>query len=194
MRFSIGNKKLGKDTAILNITPAHLCPSRQLGLCKLPAHGKGSCYAMKAERCYPSSLPFRLEQMWEWDHETAEEIAESVIELNNPNRRRRTPIKFVRLSEAGDFRTQQDVDKASKIAELLEPAGITMYGYTTRSDLDYTAIHKNLTMNGTGFQIHNEFRPVRTNTGTVTDCCPGDCRACGLCKSRGGRTIEVLWH
>ena len=37
-----GNSKIGKDTFILNITSATDCPTKKLGLCKIPK----LCYAL----------------------------------------------------------------------------------------------------------------------------------------------------
>lgn len=48
--FSLGNKKLGEDTLIANITSAEHCPSKELGLCKV----EQCCYAKKCERIYPN--------------------------------------------------------------------------------------------------------------------------------------------
>ena len=56
--LSFGNLKVGKDTAIFNMTPAFRCPSEELGLCSIAK----ICYAKKAERMYPQVTPYREKQ------------------------------------------------------------------------------------------------------------------------------------
>ena len=113
IEVSNGNLKIGKDTLIYNITPAKECESRKLGMCQIP----DKCYAMKAERLYKAVLPYRTRQMEYWDSHTALEIAgDFLFELN---RKRKTPIKYVRIGECGDFRNQDDVDKIFGVADIL---------------------------------------------------------------------------
>lgn len=54
--FSYGNRKLPKETLIVNITSAQNCPSDKLGFCK---HSK-ICYAKKCERIYKNYLEKNL--------------------------------------------------------------------------------------------------------------------------------------
>jgi hypothetical protein len=188
MKFSIGNTKLGKDTAILNITSATSCPSRSLGLCKL-AH---KCYAMKAERQYPACRPFRDRQSQDWDTQTPEEITEPIIKLKHK-------LKFVRISEAGDFKDQQDVEKLNRIALILNDHGIRVYGYTARKDLNFDNLHPNLVLNGTYFKIHNEFIPVPQIDNSMmqdpeAEICDGQCPTCDHCKERKGKKIYIKIH
>lgn len=48
--FSRGNKKLGENTLIANLTSAEHCPAKELGLCRVEHY----CYAKKCERIYPN--------------------------------------------------------------------------------------------------------------------------------------------
>jgi len=186
IKVSKGNHKLGTDTLILNITSAAGCPSRALGLCRIP----GKCYAMKAERMYPAVRPYRDEQTVLWAKYSAAELVKDLVEIIN---RTRKPIKYLRYSEAGDFRTQDDVDKMSKIAELLEPYGVRVYGYTARKDLDFSHTHSNMVVNGSGFMVHNMFTAVpQAATGDTQ--CPGNCRICDKCKQHNNLDIKVLYH
>jgi len=187
MEFSIGNHKLGKDTIILNMTSATDCPGRALGLCSMGA----KCYAMKAERQYPACLPFRRRQAEQWDRESVTEIFKSIALRA---RRVKTPIQYVRLSEAGDFRTQADVEKANRLAILLSAINIRMYGYTARKDLNFTNLHDNFVMNGTNFMIDNSFNPVPMITGKLDAVCDGDCPNCTLCKVKEHKNIEIKMH
>ena len=54
--FSYGNKKLPKETLIVNITSAQNCPSDKLVFCKLSK----ICYAKKCERIYKNYLEKNL--------------------------------------------------------------------------------------------------------------------------------------
>lgn len=112
---SVGNLKVGPDTIIMNITSATDCPSRRRGLCQVPS---GACYALRDERRYKKKdlegrttgpLRYRRMQTKVWDALSAEEIAEQIKDV--VKRRRKIPIKFLRMQEAGDFRDARDVDK-----------------------------------------------------------------------------------
>jgi hypothetical protein len=196
MRFSIGNTKIGKDTAILNITSATDCIAWKLGLCQLcgmkTKKGKQvKCYAKKAEIQYPSCLPFRREQNIAFDTESPESISADLRKITE-SKRRKIQVVYVRFSESGDFRTQDDVNKLSAIAEQLPNA--TVYGYTARKDLDYSNVADNVVVNGSNHKNgHNTFTAVKEYSPNAIKC-PGDCFGCNLCKVRGGRTIECLIH
>lgn len=183
LKVSKGNKKIGNDTLIINITSATDCPSKKLGLCKHP----GKCYAMKAERQYPACLPYRRSQTEVFDSMRVNDI---VAEFRRLIKASKTPVKYIRYSESGDFRSQQDVDKLSMIARHLHSDGVTMYGYTARRDLDFTKAW--MVVNGSGFMVHNEFKAVTDPQSGNT--CPGNCRDCNKCKVRSGQTIEVKYH
>lgn len=188
--FSIGNLKLGKDTIIFNITSAMECPSAKLGLCQVPA---GKCYALKAERMYPSARGHRAFQTQYWDSHTPEEIAEDIRKIIS--RKRKVKIKYFRLSESGDFRDQADVEKFFKIASLVPE--IKFYAYTARKDLDFSNAPDNCTINGTEFMAHNkihivpkkEFEKMKEEKKPFL--CKKDCRICALCKSKRG--IEIIF-
>jgi hypothetical protein len=181
MLLSNGNRKIGNDTLIFNMTPATNCPSKKLGLCKLPE----KCYAMKAERCYPQVLPYRKRQEWAWKDLTIKEFYSYVSDFIKPG------IKYFRFSESGDFRTQEDVDKMSELAELLKKDKVRVYGYTARSDLNYRNISNNIIVNGSGFMVSNSFTATLKPKGIV---CGGNCRVCKKCKSARGLKIQVKIH
>ena len=180
------NKKIGKDTVIMNMQSATDCTSKKMGLCKLCK----KCYAMKAERFYPKNLAYRRYQEQVWKSLSAERIAQYIVEFSH--RKKKHTIKYLRFSEAGDFTTQADVDKMSRIADLLKAYRIRVYGYTMRKDLDYSQVSKNMVISGSSFMIHNNFKAVpETKIKTV---CNGDCPNCKLCKVRGYKTIENRIH
>lgn len=188
MKISRGNRKLPKDTLILNITSATDCPSKALGLCKIPH----KCYAMKAERMYPACLPYRRAQAVYWDTHAAEAIAHDILQVVQHSRQE---TKYLRVSEAGDFKSQVDVDKLFAIATYLQPSGIVVYAYTARRDLNFTLAPDNCVLQGSGFMIHNSFTAVpKEEFATAKIKCPGDCGKCGLCKHKLYNEIYVKEH
>lgn len=193
-----GNRKLPRATAILNLCAATDCPSRRLGLCRVArdaearrAQGQAAhdCYALKAERgAYPAVLPYRRRQDTLTRLATGAEVAEAVASLRG--------VSALRVSEAGDFRTQADVDKLEEAARLLQVRGIVTYCYTARRDLDFSGCDA-LTVNGSGFVPNggggNTFAASEeVPSGALV--CPGDCRVCSLCTKRHGRTVYVHLH
>lgn len=185
--FSFGNIKVGKDTAIFNMNPAKLCPSAAMGLCSL----SDKCYAKKAERLYPHCLPYRVRQMEYWQSVNANDFVvyfKTVLQLNQ------NKIKFLRFSECGDFVSQSDVNKLSCIAEQLKDI-VKVYTYTARKDLDFSNVSDNLTINGSGFMVHNNFYVYRNESELIDKIiCPGSCLNCNLCKVSKNRNIAVKLH
>ena len=186
IKYSNGNKKIGKDTIIINMGSAKDCPSLKLGLCQLSDPNK--CYAMKPERMYPQTLPFRTEQAKIWKSKSAKQFTDDIKKIINS---KVIKIKYVRFNESGDFYSQDCVKKLSSIAAGLK--GIAkVYTYTARKDLNFSNLSDNLTLTGSGFMIHNEFKSVNNVTSRIN--CPGDCRTCHICKTRHNVKIEVLNH
>ena len=179
---SKGNKKIGKDTLIINITSATDCPSKKKGLCK----HCGKCYAMKAERIYPQVLPYRRKQTKIFDQLKVFEYSQDLREIIG---KRRIKTKYIRFSESGDFRNQKDVDKLFAIAKSLKDLNIVIYGYTARKDLNFDHRPANLVMNGSSFMIDNNFTPYEKGKA-----CKMNCRICNLCKTKGNKTINVKMH
>lgn len=194
MKFSKGNKKIGKDTIIFNITPAYLCPSDKLGLCNLSK----KCYAKKAEKQYHHVVPqHRKKQMHAWDTESVTKIYKDICKKVKNARIHK--INYIRFSEAGDFKSQSDIEKLKLICEMLLENECTkhliVYGYTNRSDLVFKDLPNNLIINGTNFMISNEFIPVERNTiDKYKNICVGDCRICNKCKKANKRKIYVAIH
>ncbi len=183
MEYQIGNKKIGRDTAIVNMTSATDCPSKKLGFCKHCA----DCYAMKSERQYPQVLPCHRRQDAQYHTETAGQIADGV---------QGRKLKHLRYSMCGDFRGQRDVQKMSRVADRMAKRGISVYGYTARRDLDFSNVSDNMTVNGSGFMVHNNFYIVEKRFSRKRDRyrCAGDCRTCKLCKVRRGINIAAKKH
>jgi hypothetical protein len=190
--IAIGNHKLPRSTAIFNMGAAKNCPSLALGLCQAYSNGKLVCYAMKAEAQYPNVLPYRHRQESFWKNITAESFAKQFILIQSLKRNKFTAL---RINEAGDFWSQDCVDKADKIAQLLEAEGVTVYCYTARQDLDFSRV-QSLIINGSGFKkegIVNEFKMVERAEDRPQGygICYGDCRVCHRCLYRGKNTVVV---
>jgi len=170
--FKLGNKKLGEDTIVFNMTSGHDCPSRDHCDCK------DHCYAVADEKLWKTPLAYRRRQTVFWDTLNAKEFVD------------RMPIpRFFRFSEAGDFRTQKDVDKMAEIALLLRlEHGIWTYGYTNQAQFDFSELEQNATVNGHGFLVSNRV-VIKAKPKTTDDICPGNCRYCDWCKESTGRTI-----
>lgn len=218
LAYTIGNLKIGPDTLIFNMGTATECPSAKLGLCSL-AHkkhgGNGKCYALKSEAMYPTPIAFRSIQALQWEHLTAAQIADAIFSEVSASQKRKTPIRFVRFNESGDFYSLSCVRKAGKIAgyvkALCNLAGVPIvkfYTYTHRTDIltgiggeaILKALPDNLTVNGSNFKAHNEFkvlnisRPERDTKAYGKFTCKDDCSVCSLCKSRhtAGNGITII--
>lgn len=109
-----GNHKIADNTAIFNMNSATDCPNRESENCQVPWE---SCYAGKAERQYGAPLDYRRRQQYLWDCLTADMFVDSFKAMVS---RKRKPIEYLRLSEAGDFRTEGDIVKAEHIAKRLK--------------------------------------------------------------------------
>lgn len=216
LAFTVGNRKIGEDTLIFNMGSATECPSARMGLCTL-AHkkwgGDGKCYALKAEATYPASLAFRSIQALQWEHFTAAQIADAIFTEVMATQKRKTPIRFVRFNESGDFYSFSCVMKAGRIAgyvaELCKRASVPVvkfYTYSHRSDIFagiggqalLKSLPRNLTINGSNFKAHNEFkvmkitRPERDTKAYGKSTCKDDCSACSLCKGRNQDGITII--
>lgn len=186
-----GNRKLPRSTAIFNMTSATDCVSRKLGLCNAMKCGI-RCYALKAEVQYPCVLPYRSRQATYWDTHCSAQFAGDLLAINE---RKRKPFTHLRLNEAGDFRSQADVDKTENIAKMLKMFGIVVYCYTSRSDLDFSGCDQ-LVINGSGFKtkgITNKFSIIDNKASATGKVCPGNCRICKRCSVRGSVT-QVVKH
>jgi hypothetical protein len=194
-----GNTKLGQDTLILNMGSSWNCPSRILGLCKVCKRFSGeirfACYADKAEFLYPQVYPYREAQANYWLSHSASEIISDLSAVLNEYARRGIKIKYLRFNEAGDFWKLECVNKMSRIAEYLKSTWkITTYGYSARSDLDFTGA--SFQIKGSGWEGPNGMTWVVGKSEEVPagyKVCPGDCRKCSLCK-RGNHNIAFHIH
>lgn len=179
------NKKIGKHTLVLNITSATDCMSHKLGLCQIPTN----CYAIRPERRWKDTLPFRRRQTELWDNFSIPCLAKLIRDII---KRKRTEIKYIRFSECGDFRDQADVDKLFEVAKLVP---LPFYGYTARKDLDFSKAPDNVIINGSGFMIHNSFTVVpKKEIENYNVVCKGKCELCGQCRVKSFAEIKIAMH
>lgn len=189
-----GNHKIPSSTAIFNMGSATDCPSMKLGLCSAAKAGV-KCYAKKSEvASRPNVLPARRRQEKFWKEITAEEFAAQFLTINATKAK---PFTALRFNEAGDFWTQECVDKAEKIARILKKHGVVTYCYTSRSDLDYHRVRA-LKISGSGFKkkgIVNVFQIVDSIKDKPKGYgnCPMSCKVCSRCQKAGIKTV-VLKH
>lgn len=139
--LSWGNRKISDTTAIFNMNSAHNCPNRETqedgesesGLCQVPWE---FCYAGKTERIYDDVEGYRDRQEFLWDNLDPVTFAKAFIRVVERKIRYGNKINSfsevdLRLSEAGDFRYNQDVYKAEKVAEILTENGVqSVYTYS----------------------------------------------------------------
>lgn len=111
--LSYGNSKLSKSTAIFNLGSAKNCPSDRLGLCEL----SGECYAKKAERMYPSVLPYRERQRAYFSEVTAQQFVSEFIEAT---KNKRTTVNKLRVNESGDYVTKAMIFNARQEVEIIK--------------------------------------------------------------------------
>lgn len=104
-----------------------------------------------------------------------------------------------RFSEAGDFRSQKDVDKMTVICKTLSNNGVKCYGYTARTDLDlaslfnWSAVNVSNDLNSWKKKGANRFKAVEKYTKKNLRCA-GSCKVCDICSRFKGKTVEVEIH
>ena len=120
--LTCGNNKLDKSIGIWNLPASQEVCGR---VCK-------GCYAMKAQRMYPSVLPSR-EAKLERSKDTlqfARNMYQSIVKLG---------LDKVRIHESGDFYSQEYVDNWAWIASSLP--NVVFLAYTKRmNDFDFTKL------------------------------------------------------
>jgi hypothetical protein len=150
----------------------------------------------KTGKLVTGCLHNRSEQTKIWDALSADQLADAINQIVTKESRLKdkgkiVPIKYVRFQESGDFRNQADVDKMSRIASLLK---VPSYTYTARRDLNYDRVSPKLTINGSGFMVHNDFHVVaEIKPGPhCRGIKGGGCMGCPFCKQRRGVVIQEM--
>ena len=203
--FSYGNKKLPRNTMIFNLTTAMNCPSK---LCKF----FDTCYAKAGDNKNITPALSGLRNQFMLKYITIKEflkLIEMYIEYA-PMR-----IKRIRLSESGDFSTQQQVDVAKKLAaHLKKKYNIDTVVYTAQpfdfsgNELIVNASNEKVigadryfyardlkTFNEMGIDMTEDLKIKYMEDGQPYYMCPCECRKCNFCyrtRQENGENSEKL--
>lgn len=166
--FPFGNVKLSDQVLIINLTSALHCPSAKF--CPI---GKNACYAFSDERRREAywQRNARNEIMFDRARENPAKwkyifwFIRKYIEkaLNSGH-----PIRFVRLNEAGDFKTPEDIQQFDNFAgEIKRDFGIETHAYTANKSLiDALSQVQNININASvpdivGDKVYRHFYGVK---------------------------------
>jgi len=148
--LSMGNNKIAKNTGIFNMNSATDCPNADstednpsdVGVCQVPW---AACYAHKAENIYPAALPKRRLQEYLWDAFGPTLWADAFLCVKG---RKRSAFEYIRVSEAGDFRHNGDIQKWNEISKIVYPK-LQVYTYSASHKLawDEYATHEQFVVN-----------------------------------------------
>jgi len=105
---------------------------RDTGVCQVPW---SACYAHKAENIYPDALKKRRLQEYLWDSIDSAEIWAKAF--RHVKSRKRSAFDYLRVSESGDFRHEQDIEKWEEIARQLT-GEIGVYTYSASHKLNWS--------------------------------------------------------
>lgn len=208
--FSYGNKKLPRNTMIFNLTTAMNCPSK---LCKF----FDTCYAKAGDNMNINPALSGLRNQLMLKHITIKEflkLIEMYIEYA-PMR-----IKRIRVSESGDFSTQQQVDVAKKLAaHLKKKYNIDTVVYTAQpfdfsgNELIVNASNDKVigadryfyardlkTFTEMGVDMTEDMKIKYMEDGQPYYMCPCECRKCNFCyrtrqeNGENGDRLTIVWE
>lgn len=178
------------------------CPNIGTDHCQVP---KEDCYAFKAENMYPQPLAYRRRQEYLWDSMTADMFAEAFELLVE---RKRNSVDYLRFSEAGDFRSDSDIIRVNRIAELVD---VDVYTYSASDYLNWD-LAENFTVNQSNFiseygdkaytAIPEDMSPEEHNqlSDNAVQCpyekSDGDvaCGTCNLCMNENAPDVYITLH
>ena len=203
--FSYGNKKLPRNTMIFNLTTAMNCPSK---LCKF----FGLCYAKAGDNKNINPALSGLRNQFMLKYITIKEFLKLIVMYIEYAPMR---IKRIRLSESGDFSTQQQVDVAKKLAaHLKKKYNIDTVVYTAQpfdfsgNELIVNASNEKVigadryfyardlkTFNEMGIDMTEDLKIKYMEDGQPYYMCPCECRKCNFCyrtRQENGENSEKL--
>lgn len=187
--IAYGNYKLPKTTAIVNLGSWFNCPGRVEGFCEICER----CYDKSKEVMFKKISKARYEQEVFMRSHNAEEIADKIIssikyQIFNGNN-----VKQIRFCEVGELRNQDDLEKIRDVSDIIYiKLNIKSYIYTHNKYLNFNIDHPNLTINGSGFMVDNEYRVLEKNETCNEDHydCLCDCKnGCNICANKHGIII-----
>lgn len=181
--ISFGNKKLPDTHGILNLSSAAHCPSAALGMCAVEKF----CYAKKCERVRPSYLNKNL-AVEEWLKTATEDDVFDMISAYVEFQK--SEVTHLRLNEAGDFTSQEQVQMIDNVAKRLKAKyGITTYGWTARKDLDFSGV--SFIVNGSSEGVKGAVRVFKAVTREEFDALPKNAVICGGSRGLSCRTCHI---
>lgn len=193
-----GNKKLPKTIGIFNLPHGRTCPGAT-------AWCKQHCYTIKAERMYKAVLPYR-ERNFELS-KSPDFVSRMVQEINAGK------FKCIRIHESGDFYNQEYLNKWKEIARALP--GVTFFAYTKsyallnfkymprnfiiRASIDettplilkpfYDKLLKAAVLKKDGSGYPGMGRKLKLYYK-----CPGSCKSCTYCYTKGNKNVAFHQH
>ena len=190
MHITFGNAKLPKTTCIVNLGTWFNCAGRKEKFCELCE----KCYDKSPEVRFKQRTKDRLEQEIYWRATDADTFASKLInKIEKYNEKTKYKINLIRWAEVGEIRNQEDLEKIIEVSnEVFEYLGIKSYIYTHNKNLNFNIDRPNLTINGSGFMIDNEYRVVKNKEqeyNNLSDLsnkreCICDCTQCSYCSRK----------
>lgn len=168
-----GNKKMSWPT--FNLPARKTCPNST-------AACRRSCYAMKAERMYPSVLPCRSRNL-----EATADLPAFVDDICGQLARCRKTREIFRIHESGDFYSAEYFDAWAEIARRNPET--QFFAFTKVFDLFDRDRPANLTLIASLFHDDDRkapkgapvFRTVPRGETAPGTRCAGNCDTCGIC-------------
>lgn len=179
--MTYGNAKLPKTTLIFNHSCATECPSMEF--CPYVKQ----CYARRDERLYKAYKARNMRNR-DWFKTASIEDIKELFSLYIREASKNYPIKNVRLNEAGDFESQEAIEKFNIISTWLkETYNISVYAYSCREDLDFSG--RTFILNSSSDKLNSYDRRFKCTPKkeyallSKKDVkCYGDCRICRICS------------
>lgn len=126
-----GNSKIADEVRIFNMNSGTDCPNAHSENCQVG----DACYAIKSEKMYKQTLPYRRRQEYLWDSLDPDTFAKAFLAIVD---RARSPVTALRFNQAGDMRDKHDVLKAERVAQLLNERDIDVYTYSASDYVDFS--------------------------------------------------------
>lgn len=126
-----GNSKIADVVRIFNMNSGTDCPNAYTDNCQVG----DACYAIKSEKMYKQTLPYRRRQEYLWDSLDPDTFAKAFLAIVN---RASSPVNALRFNQSGDIRDKTDVLKAERVAQLLAEHDIDVYTYSASDYVDFS--------------------------------------------------------
>lgn len=191
-----GNKKLPKTIGIFNLPHGRTCPGAT-------AWCKQHCYTIKAERMYKAVLPYRERNL---ALSKSPDFVKRMIKEVSAGK-----FKVIRIHESGDFYNQAYLNKWIAVAKAMP--GVTFFAYTKSfALLDFSKLPRNFIMRAsidetTPLTLKQSYdkllkAAVLKEDGTAPASmgrskyytCPGSCKSCTYCYTKGNKNVAFHQH